>query len=130
MSAFPIYPCSPLHHFLLSIPSSHWVGHLGWDVSGSCNSNTIFCGSLTATLMFEHEEGPVVKEVFLDFGVSLKSRFMILQRRLVMQSGNCWPYSWCSNHIKHVGINQLVLIDFGFNFMSTLPEDKADDYCA
>ncbi|KAL6318465.1 hypothetical protein AAG906_041234 [Vitis piasezkii] len=59
----------PLHHFLLSIPSSHRVGHLGWDVSGSCNSNTIFCGSLTATLMFEHEEGPVVKEVFLDFGL-------------------------------------------------------------
>ncbi|RVW24421.1 Retrovirus-related Pol polyprotein from transposon RE2 [Vitis vinifera] len=35
----------------------------------TCNSNTIFCGSLTVTLMFEHEEGPVVKEVFLNFGL-------------------------------------------------------------
>ncbi|XP_044484041.1 EKC/KEOPS complex subunit TP53RK [Mangifera indica] len=87
------------------------------------------------TLTFEYVEGPSVKDVFLEFGLH-----GILEERLddiAVQIGDAIAKLHdgglihgdltTSNMLIRNGTNQLVLIDFGLSFTSTLPEDKAVD---
>lgn len=87
------------------------------------------------TLTFEYVEGPSVKDVFLDFGLH-----GLLEERMediAMQIGNAIGKLHdgglahgdltTSNMLIRSSTNQLVLIDFGLSFTSTLPEDKAVD---
>ncbi|KAK9281410.1 hypothetical protein L1049_004311 [Liquidambar formosana] len=87
------------------------------------------------TLTFEYVEGPSVKEIFLDFGLH-----GVVEERLndvAMQIGDAIGKLHdgglihgdltTSNMLIRNGTNQLVLIDFGLSFTSTLPEDKAVD---
>ncbi|KAF8401730.1 hypothetical protein HHK36_012676 [Tetracentron sinense] len=87
------------------------------------------------TLMLEYVEGPAVKDVLLDFG----SHGVIDERMddIVVQIGDAIGKLHdgglihgdltTSNMLLRSGTNQLVLIDFGLSFTSTLPEDKAVD---
>lgn len=87
------------------------------------------------TLTFEYVEGPSVKDIFLEFGLH-----GIVEERLediAFQIGNAIGKLHdgglihgdltTSNMLIRSGKNQLVLIDFGLSFTSTLPEDKAVD---
>ncbi|XP_010932792.1 uncharacterized protein [Elaeis guineensis] len=90
---------------------------------------------LLHTLTFEFIDGPSVKEILLDFGLN-----GVVEEQLndiAMQIGNAIGKLHdgglvhgdltTSNMIIKEGTNQLVLIDFGLSFTSTLPEDKAVD---
>ncbi|GFP92325.1 ekc/keops complex subunit bud32 [Phtheirospermum japonicum] len=90
---------------------------------------------LVHSLTFEFVEGPAVKDVFLDFGSE-----GIVQERLddiatqigdaiakIHDGGLIHGDLTTSNMLIRNGTNQLVLIDFGLSFTSTLPEDKAVD---
>ncbi|XP_008813066.1 EKC/KEOPS complex subunit bud32 [Phoenix dactylifera] len=90
---------------------------------------------LLHTLTFEFIDGPSVKEILLDFGLN-----GVIEERLsdiAIQIGNAIGKLHdgglvhgdltTSNMIVKKGTNQLVLIDFGLSFISTLPEDKAVD---
>eukprot|EP00258_Populus_trichocarpa_P041514 XP_024457533.1 EKC/KEOPS complex subunit bud32 [Populus trichocarpa] len=90
---------------------------------------------LLHSLTFEYVEGPSVKDVFLEFGLH-----GIVEERLddiAMQIGDSIGKLHdgglihgdltTSNMLLRMGTNQLVLIDFGLSFTSTLPEDKAVD---
>ncbi|KAI9182536.1 hypothetical protein LWI28_026308 [Acer negundo] len=87
------------------------------------------------TLTFEYVEGLSVKDIFLEFGLH-----GIVEERLddiASQIGNAIGKLHdgglvhgdltTSNMLIRSGTNQLVLIDFGLSFTSTLPEDKAVD---
>ncbi|KAF3436266.1 hypothetical protein FNV43_RR23358 [Rhamnella rubrinervis] len=87
------------------------------------------------TLTFEYVEGSSVKDIFLEFGLH-----GVLEERLddiAMQIGDAVGKLHdgglihgdltTSNMLIRDGTNQLVLIDFGLSFTSTLPEDKAVD---
>lgn len=90
---------------------------------------------LLHTLTFEFVDGPSVKEILLDFGLN-----GVIEEQLediALQIGNAIGKLHdgglvhgdltTSNMIIKKGANQLVLIDFGLSFTSTLPEDKAVD---
>ncbi|KAG1358659.1 EKC/KEOPS complex subunit bud32 [Cocos nucifera] len=90
---------------------------------------------LLHTLTFEFVNGPSVKEILLDFGLN-----GVVEERLndiAIQIGNAIGKLHdgglvhgdltTSNMLIKEGTNQLVLIDFGLSFTSTLPEDKAVD---
>jgi TP53 regulating kinase-like protein len=87
------------------------------------------------TLTFEFIEGSLVKDILLEFGSN-----GVIEERLndmATQIGNAIAKLHdgglvhgdltTSNMIVKEGTNQLVLIDFGLSFTSTLPEDKAVD---
>ncbi|KAF6154906.1 hypothetical protein GIB67_018343 [Kingdonia uniflora] len=87
------------------------------------------------TLTLEYVEGPSVKDVFLDYGL----HGVVVERMddIAIQIGNALGKLHdgglihgdltTSNMLIRSGTNQLVLIDFGLSFTSTLPEDKAVD---
>ncbi|XP_042513876.1 EKC/KEOPS complex subunit bud32 [Macadamia integrifolia] len=87
------------------------------------------------TLTFEYVEGLVVKEIFLDFG--LNGINQELMNDIATQIGDAIGKLHdgglihgdltTSNMLFRNGTNELVLIDFGLSFTSTLPEDKAVD---
>ncbi|OVA05417.1 Protein kinase domain [Macleaya cordata] len=87
------------------------------------------------TLTFEFVEGPAVKDVFLDFGLNQVSKEQI--DNIASQIGDAIGKLHdgglihgdltTSNMLLRSGNSQLVLIDFGLSFTSTLPEDKAVD---
>ncbi|XP_068664500.1 uncharacterized protein [Aristolochia californica] len=90
---------------------------------------------LLHTLTFEYVEGPAVKEVFLTFG-----EHGIVEERLddiatqigqaiatLHDGGLIHGDLTTSNLLLKSGTNQLVIIDFGLSYTSTLPEDKAVD---
>lgn len=90
---------------------------------------------LLHTLTFEYVDGPSVKEVLLEFG-----SHNVIEERLddiAMQIGDAIGKLHdgglvhgdltTSNMLVQKGTSQLVLIDFGLSFTSTLPEDKAVD---
>lgn len=90
---------------------------------------------LLHTLTFEFVDGPSVKEILLDFGSN-----GVVEERLndiAIQIGNAIGKLHdgglvhgdltTSNMLIKEGTNQLVLIDFGLSFTSTLSEDKAVD---
>ncbi|XP_042422850.1 EKC/KEOPS complex subunit bud32-like [Zingiber officinale] len=87
------------------------------------------------TLTFEYVDGLSVKEILLDFGLN-----GIVEEQLddiAIQIGTAMGKMHdgglihgdltTSNMIIRGETNQLVLIDFGLSFTSTLPEDKAVD---
>ncbi|GAB2237493.1 hypothetical protein Droror1_Dr00015395 [Drosera rotundifolia] len=87
------------------------------------------------TLTFEYIEGPSVKDILLEFGVN-----GIVQERLddiatqigdaiakLHDGGLIHGNLTTSNMLVQDSSNQLVFIDFGLSFTSTLPEDKAVD---
>ncbi|WMV40537.1 hypothetical protein MTR67_033922 [Solanum verrucosum] len=87
------------------------------------------------TLTYEYIEGPSVKDIFLGFGlVGVDEELMV---DIATQIGNAIGKLHdgglvhgdltTSNMLLRSAANQLVLIDFGLSFTSTLPEDKAVD---
>ncbi|KAJ1433967.1 Tyrosine-protein kinase, active site [Sesbania bispinosa] len=87
------------------------------------------------TLTFEYVEGPSVKDVFLDFGSSgvIEERMDNIASQIgdaigkLHDGGLIHGDLTTSNMLLKNDTNQLVLIDFGLSFTSTLPEDKAVD---
>ncbi|KAL6968286.1 non-specific serine,threonine protein kinase [Sarracenia purpurea var. burkii] len=87
------------------------------------------------TLTFEFVEGPSVKDIFLDFGSSgvVEERMDDIAVQIgdaigkLHDGGLIHGDLTTSNMLIRVNTNQLVLIDFGLSFTSTLPEDKAVD---
>ncbi|RVW54798.1 EKC/KEOPS complex subunit bud32 [Vitis vinifera] len=87
------------------------------------------------TLTFEYVEGPAVKDVFLDFGLHgvAEERMDDIAKQIgdaigKLHDGNLIHGDLTtSNMLIQSGTNQLVLIDFGLSFTSTLHEDKAVD---
>lgn len=87
------------------------------------------------TLTFEYVEGPSVKDIFLDFG--LHGIVEEQMEDIALQIGNAIGKLHdgglihgdltTSNMLIRSDKNQLVLIDFGLSFTSTIPEDKAVD---
>ncbi|KAJ0802211.1 putative protein kinase TKL-Pl-4 family [Helianthus annuus] len=90
---------------------------------------------VTHTLTFEYSEGPAIKYIFLEFG----SKGVVDEKMddIAFQIGDTIGKLHVggvihgdlttSNMLWRSGCNQLVLIDFGLSFVSTLPEDKAVD---
>ncbi|XP_030956311.1 uncharacterized protein LOC126720877 isoform X2 [Quercus robur] len=87
------------------------------------------------TLTFEYVEGPSVKDILLEFGshgiIEERLDDIALQIGVAIaklhDGGLIHGDLTTSNMLLKSGINQLVLIDFGLSFTSTLPEDKAVD---
>ncbi|CAM8983551.1 unnamed protein product [Rhodiola kirilowii] len=87
------------------------------------------------TLTFEYVEGPAVKDVLLDFGLNGvdEERMTNLAMQIgvaiakLHDGGLVHGDLTTSNMLIQNGSNQLVLIDFGLSYTSTLPEDKAVD---
>ncbi|KAI4301224.1 hypothetical protein L6164_034523 [Bauhinia variegata] len=87
------------------------------------------------TLTFQYIEGPSVKDIFLEFGLNGVSEEQL--DNIASQIGDAIGKLHdgglihgdltTSNMLLANGTNQLVLIDFGLSFTSTLPEDKAVD---
>ncbi|KAG5514486.1 hypothetical protein RHGRI_035780 [Rhododendron griersonianum] len=102
---------------------------------GVCTPVLYAVDPILHTLTFEYVEGPSVKDVFLDFG----SNGVVGERMddIVVQIGDAIGKLHdgglihgdltTSNMLIRDNTNQLVLIDFGLSFTSTLPEDKAVD---
>ncbi|KAL2535423.1 Protein kinase superfamily protein [Forsythia ovata] len=90
---------------------------------------------LLYTLTFEYVEGPSVKDAFLDFGLHgiVEERMNDIATQIgdaigkLHDGGLIHGDLTTSNMLIRSGTNQLVLIDFGLSFTSTLPEDKAVD---
>uniref|UniRef100_A0A6N2N5K6 non-specific serine/threonine protein kinase n=1 Tax=Salix viminalis TaxID=40686 RepID=A0A6N2N5K6_SALVM len=90
---------------------------------------------LLHTLTFEYVEGPSVKDVFLEFGLhgTVEERLDDIAMQIgdsigkLHDGGLIHGDLTTSNMLLRIGTNQLVLIDFGLSFTSTLPEDKAVD---
>lgn len=90
---------------------------------------------LLHTLTFEYVKGPSVKEIFLDFGTKgvVEERMEDIARQIgdaigkLHDGGLIHGDLTTSNMLIQCETNQLVLIDFGLSFTSTLPEDKAVD---
>ncbi|XP_049932309.1 uncharacterized protein LOC116250506 isoform X2 [Nymphaea colorata] len=87
------------------------------------------------TLTFEYVEGPSVKDVLLGFGLHgiVEERINDIATQIgdaigkLHDGGMVHGDLTTSNMILRSSNNQLVLIDFGLSFISTLPEDKAVD---
>ncbi|KAJ3696564.1 hypothetical protein LUZ61_000269 [Rhynchospora tenuis] len=87
------------------------------------------------TLTFEFIEGRAVKDILLEFWsngiVEERLDDMAAQIGIAIaklhDGGLVHGDLTTSNMIVKQGTNQLVLIDFGLSFTSTLPEDKAVD---
>lgn len=87
------------------------------------------------TLTFEFVEGPSVKDVLLDFGLHgvVEERLDDIAIQIgaaiakLHDGGLIHGDLTTSNMLIRSSTNQLVLIDFGLSFTSTLPEDKAVD---
>ncbi|XP_047332318.1 EKC/KEOPS complex subunit bud32 [Impatiens glandulifera] len=88
------------------------------------------------TLTFEFVEGPSVKDVFLNFGLNgvvdeERMDDIAIQIGVAIaklhDGGLIHGDLTTSNMLIRLDTNQLVLIDFGLSFTSTLPEDKAVD---
>ncbi|CAN6439697.1 unnamed protein product [Victoria cruziana] len=87
------------------------------------------------TLTFEYVEGPLVKDVLLEFGSHgiVEERINDIATQIgdaigkLHDGGIAHGDLTTSNMILRSSNNQLVLIDFGLSFISTLPEDKAVD---
>lgn len=87
------------------------------------------------TLTLEFVEGKSVKDILLDFGLHGLNEEMA--HEIAAQIGDVIAKLHdgglihgdltTSNMIMRDGTNQLVLIDFGLSFTSTIPEDKAVD---
>ncbi|XP_027335962.1 EKC/KEOPS complex subunit bud32 isoform X2 [Abrus precatorius] len=87
------------------------------------------------TLTFEYVEGPSVKDVLLEFGSHGVDKDQL--NNIASQIGDAIGKLHdgglihgdltTSNMLLKNDTNQLVLIDFGLSFTSTLPEDKAVD---
>ncbi|RZC52294.1 hypothetical protein C5167_020728 [Papaver somniferum] len=84
------------------------------------------------TLTCEFVEGPAVKDVFLDFGLNRVSKEQIddIATQIggsigkLHDGGLIHGDLTTSNMLLRSDNNQLVLIDFGLSFTSSLPEDK------
>ncbi|KAJ3702462.1 hypothetical protein LUZ61_006167 [Rhynchospora tenuis] len=87
------------------------------------------------TLTFEFIEGRAVKDILLEFGSNgiVEERLNDIAAQIgiaiakLHDGGLVHGDLTTSNMIVKEGTNQLVLIDFGLSFTSTLPEDKAVD---
>ncbi|XP_014512454.1 TP53-regulating kinase [Vigna radiata var. radiata] len=87
------------------------------------------------TLTFEYVEDPSVKDVFLEFGSrglgeeGLDNIATQIGHAIgkLHDGGLVHGDLTTSNMLLKSGTNELVLIDFGLSFTSTLPEDKAVD---
>ncbi|XP_050363836.1 uncharacterized protein LOC126782603 [Argentina anserina] len=89
------------------------------------------------TLTFEYVEGPSVKDVFLEFGLGGGGVAAERMDDIAMQIGQAIGKLHdgglihgdltTSNLLIRTATNQVVVIDFGLSFTSTLPEDKAVD---
>ncbi|KAJ4831009.1 hypothetical protein Tsubulata_029568 [Turnera subulata] len=87
------------------------------------------------TLTFEFVEGPSVKDIFLEFGLHgvAGERLNDIAVQIgdaigkLHDGGLVHGDLTTSNMLVRSSTNQLVLIDFGLSFISTLPEDKAVD---
>ncbi|CAK9147027.1 unnamed protein product [Ilex paraguariensis] len=87
------------------------------------------------TLTFEYVEGSSIKDIFLDFGLHgvIEERMHDIATQIgdaigkLHDGGLIHGDLTTSNMLVRGGTNQLVLIDFGLSFTSTLPEDKAVD---
>lgn len=89
------------------------------------------------TLTFEYVEGPSVKDIFLEFGLRNGGVVEEHMDDIAMQIGHAIGKLHdgglihgdltTSNMLIRAATNQLVVIDFGLSFTSTLPEDKAVD---
>uniref|UniRef100_A0A1J3FES6 non-specific serine/threonine protein kinase n=1 Tax=Noccaea caerulescens TaxID=107243 RepID=A0A1J3FES6_NOCCA len=87
------------------------------------------------SLTLEYIEGISVKDVFLKFGASgiVEERLDDVAAQIgeaiakLHDGGLAHGDLTTSNMLVRSGTNQLVLIDFGLSFTSTLPEDKAVD---
>ncbi|GER55173.1 EKC/KEOPS complex subunit bud32 [Striga asiatica] len=90
---------------------------------------------LVHALTFEFVEGPAVKDVLLDFGSTgiVEESLNDIATQIgdaiakMHDGGLIHGDLTTSNMLIRNGTNQLVLIDFGLSFTSTLPEDKAVD---
>lgn len=86
-------------------------------------------------LTFEYVDGPSVKDVFLEFGLRgiAQERLEDIASQIGISIGKLHDGGLIhgdlttSNMLIQSGTNQLVLIDFGLSFTSSLPEDKAVD---
>ncbi|PSS06368.1 TP53-regulating kinase [Actinidia chinensis var. chinensis] len=87
------------------------------------------------TLTFEYVEGLSVKDIFLDFGSNgvVEERMDDIAVQIGAAIGKLHDGGLIhgdlttSNMLIRDNANELVLIDFGLSFTSTLPEDKAVD---
>uniref|UniRef100_A0A1J3HYT3 non-specific serine/threonine protein kinase n=1 Tax=Noccaea caerulescens TaxID=107243 RepID=A0A1J3HYT3_NOCCA len=87
------------------------------------------------SLTLEYIEGISVKDVFLTFGANgiVEERLDDVAAQIgeaiakLHDGGLAHGDLTTSNMLVRSGTNQLVLIDFGLSFTSTLPEDKAVD---
>ncbi|KAF3678306.1 putative nuclease HARBI1-like isoform 1 [Capsicum annuum] len=87
------------------------------------------------SLTFEYIEGPSVKDILLGFGLVGvdKERMADIATQIgnaigkLHDGGLVHGDLTTSNMLVRNASNQLVLIDFGLSFTSTLPEDKAVD---
>ncbi|XP_057950315.1 uncharacterized protein LOC131145194 isoform X2 [Malania oleifera] len=94
-----------------------------------------FVDPVLHTLTFEYVEGPSVKDILLGFGAKGVDEEQLDD--IALQIGNAVGKLHdgglihgdltSSNMLIQSVTNQLVLIDFGLSFTSTLPEDKAVD---
>ncbi|CAI0449417.1 unnamed protein product [Linum tenue] len=102
---------------------------------GVCTPALYAVDPVLHSLTFEYVDGPAVKDVLLEFGSN-----GIVEERLddiAVQIGDAIAKLHdgglihgdltTSNMLIRNVVNQLVLIDFGLSFTSTLPEDKAVD---
>ncbi|XP_020237464.1 EKC/KEOPS complex subunit TP53RK isoform X2 [Cajanus cajan] len=102
---------------------------------GVCTPVLYAVDAVLHTLTFEYINGPSVKDVFLEFGSGganeesldkIASQIGVAIAKL-HDGGLVHGDLTTSNMLLKNDTNQLVLIDFGLSFTSTLPEDKAVD---
>ncbi|KAI9080367.1 hypothetical protein K1719_037761 [Acacia pycnantha] len=102
---------------------------------GVCTPVLYAVDPVSHTLTFEFVEGPSVKDVFLEFGLHSVNEKQLddIASQIgdaigkIHDGGLIHGDLTTSNMLLRNGTNQLVLIDFGLSFTSTLPEDKAVD---
>ncbi|KAF3597004.1 hypothetical protein DY000_02025991, partial [Brassica cretica] len=102
---------------------------------GVCTPVLYAVDPLLHSLTLEYIEGVSVKDVFLEFGANgiVEERLDDIAAQIgeaiakLHDGGLSHGDLTTSNMLVRSGTNQLVLIDFGLSFTSTLPEDKAVD---
>ncbi|KAG5394461.1 hypothetical protein IGI04_024424, partial [Brassica rapa subsp. trilocularis] len=102
---------------------------------GVCTPVLYAVDPLLHSLTLEYIEGVSVKDVFLEFGANgiVEERLDDIAAQIgeaiakLHDGGLAHGDLTTSNMLVRSGTNQLVLIDFGLSFTSTLPEDKAVD---
>ncbi|GAB2282346.1 hypothetical protein Dimus_016891 [Dionaea muscipula] len=102
---------------------------------GVCTPVLYSVDQVLHTLTFEYIDGPAVKDVLLEFGANgvVEERLDDIAAQIgyaiakLHDGGLIHGDLTTSNMLIRDGSNQLVLIDFGLSFTSTLPEDKAVD---